>query len=65
MSEKQIEESFIQVSMRMPGGYNLLSKKEFSKISQEKRTELILKGDIQFLIDGIPIPLREGLNNAN
>jgi len=55
------DSNFIQVSIKKAGGFNLISKEEFLNISLEDRIKLISNGDIQFLVDGDPLPLREGL----
>lgn len=53
--------TLIQVSVKRAGGYNLMERHEFLAIPLEERIRLISSGQIQFLSDGAPVPLREGL----
>ena len=55
------ETSFVQVGIKKAAGFNLLNKEEFLAIPMDERMTLISSGQIQFLIDGVSIPLREGL----
>ena len=52
---------FIQVAVKKIGGYNLLTKEKFLAIPLDKRLQMITDSEIQFLLDGKPLPLREGL----
>lgn len=55
-----------QVSVKKPGGYNLLSVDSFLALPSNERTKLILERKIEFLdAQGVVLPLLEAVRSIN
>ncbi|MBX2796272.1 MAG: hypothetical protein KTR31_01345 [Myxococcales bacterium] len=54
---------FDQVAIKKLFGSKLMSADDFMKLPADKRNKLITSGKVQFLKDGLPVPLIDAVRS--